>query len=379
VLDRVGLFCPHVSAGESDIEVMVHSKVMIVDDRLLVVGSANLNNRSIGLDTECNLAVEGDTPDQRRQIRRMRDRLLGHHCGVSAQELSAVLAQTGSLIRTALTASSRGHYLEPVEEGGLEVPPTSVLENIADPERPIPPPAFLQSLVGERPQGRPLRRLAGIIAIGIAIVALMLAWRFTPLSMIAHPDSVREWLSTIADAPAAPFIVLAVFVVGGLVVFPVLLLIAATAAAFGPWLGFAYATAGALASAVVTYVIGAGIGRDALEGVLGPRLNRVRRSIVARGVLAMAAVRLVPIAPFTLVNLVAGASRIRFGDYVLGTALGMIPGITMMSALGFQIWTIVMEPTAANVIIFLLAVIGWLAMSLGAQALILRWRRNGSL
>ena len=52
---------------------------------------------------------------------------------------------------------------------------------------------------------------------------------------------------------------------------------------------------------------------------MGPRLNRIRRGIVRRGVLAVAAVRLVPIAPFTVVNLVAGASRIPLLDFVLGT------------------------------------------------------------
>ena len=56
----------------------------------------------------------------------------------------------------------------------------------------------------------------------------------------------------IADMPGAAFIVVALFVVGGILVFPVLLLIAATAATFGPWLGFAYAASGALASALVT-------------------------------------------------------------------------------------------------------------------------------
>jgi phospholipase D1/2 len=133
----------------------------------------------------------------------------------------------------------------------------------------------------------------------------------------------------------------------------VLLLIAATAAAFGPWLGFAYASTGAITSAIVTYGVGAAIGRDALENAFGPRLNRVRRSIVERGVLTVAAARLVPIAPFTLVNLVAGASNVRFADFVLGTIRGMAPGITMMSALGYQIWSIVSEPTVTNLMIFL--------------------------
>ena len=88
-----------------------------------------------------------------------------------------------------------------------------------------------------------------------------------------------------------------------------MLLIAATAAAFGPWLGFALAGTGAIASAMITYGIGAAIGRDAVETVMGPRLHRVRRSIAERGVLAVAAIRLVPIAPFTLVNLVAGREQ----------------------------------------------------------------------
>ena len=210
------------------------------------------------------------------------------------------------------------------------------------------------------------------------IIALILAWRFTALSALAHPDNIREWLTDIAEMPGAPLLVLATFIIGGLVVFPVLLLIAATAATFGPWLGFVLAGTGAIASAIVTYGVGAAIGRDAMENVLGPRLNRVRRGVVQRGVLAVAAIRLVPIAPFTLVNLVAGASKIPFADYVLGTIIGMAPGLIMMSALGFQIWSIITEPTLTNILLFVLAVLAWLAVSIGAQAVLLRWRSPGN-
>ena len=64
---------------------MIHSKVMVVDDELLRVGSANLNNRSMGLDTECDLAFEAKSPEQRRAIVQLRDRMLGHFCGVGAK------------------------------------------------------------------------------------------------------------------------------------------------------------------------------------------------------------------------------------------------------------------------------------------------------
>jgi len=365
-----------VSNGAKDIDVMVHSKLMIVDDVLLHVGSANLNNRSIGLDTECDLAIEARTQGERSAIERLRNRLLGHHCGVAADAVAASLTQTGSLVRTALTLRAAGHYLAPVTDAAVPAPPPSRLESLADPDGPIPPPRFLETIVGERPKGRPLRRLAKVIAAGAVIVALMLAWRFTPLASLARPDTMRQWLAAIAQAPAAPLLVIAAFVGGGLMVFPVVVLIAATAAAFGPWLGFAYAFAGALASAIVTYAVGAAIGREALESVLGARLERVRRAVVERGVFAVAAIRLVPIAPFTLVNMAAGASKVRFADYLIGTAIGMAPGITTMSALGYQIWSIVTKPTLLNVAIFLIAVAGWLAVTLGAQALILRRRRR---
>ena len=64
--------------------VYVHAKVGIVDDRWLTVGSANLNNRSQGFDTECDLAVEGNDGAARCAISDIRDQLLGHYLGVGA-------------------------------------------------------------------------------------------------------------------------------------------------------------------------------------------------------------------------------------------------------------------------------------------------------
>ena len=293
-------------------------------------------------------------------------------------EVAAALARTRSLIESARTLTGNGHSLQPVDDSGVEPSSMPALQSLADPERPIPPPTFLQTFVGKRPRARRLGRLANVIGTGVLILGLILAWRFTPLSALAHPDSIRQWLVDIAEIPAAPLIVLATFVLGGLVVFPVMLLIAATAAAFGPWLGFVLAGMGAIASAVITYGIGAAIGRDAVETVMGPRLHRVRRSITERGVLAVAAIRLVPIAPFTLVNLIAGASKIRFADYLLGTVIGMAPGLVLMSALGHRIWSIISEPTLTNIVLFVLAVLAWLVVSIGAQTLMLHWRRRST-
>jgi len=203
-----------------------------------------------------------------------------------------------------------------------------------------------------------------------AVLILALAWHATPLARWAEPDAVRAALATFAQQPWAPVAAVATFVAAGLVAFPVTIMIAATAAAFGPWLGLAYATAGVLASAIVTYAVGARLGRDALRNVLGPRLNRIRRRIVRQGILAMATIRLVPLAPFTVVNLVAGASAIRPIDYVAGTMLGMLPGLIVLSILGHQIVGILAHPTAGSVALLGTAVAAWIGVSVGLQVLV---------
>src|SRR5204863_9859742 len=140
---------------------------------------------------------------------------------------------------------------------------------------------------------------------------LALCWHFTPLARLAEPGMIEGALHAFAEGPWSAVIVVATFIVAGLLVFPVMILIAATAATFGPWLGFTYAATGALASALVTYCLGAKLGSESLQFVLGPRLNRLRRMIARQGILAVALIRLVPIAPFSIVNLVAGASGIK--------------------------------------------------------------------
>jgi phosphatidylserine/phosphatidylglycerophosphate/cardiolipin synthase-like enzyme len=87
--DRVRLLYPSVEQGARVTDTMVHSKVMVIDDRFLRVGSANLNNRSMGVDTECDLFIEAATPTEHAAIAGLRNRLLGEHCGVGPDVVAA--------------------------------------------------------------------------------------------------------------------------------------------------------------------------------------------------------------------------------------------------------------------------------------------------
>jgi phospholipase D1/2 len=369
--DRVHLVYPQVSGGGRSVPTMVHSKVMVIDDTLLRVGSANLNNRSMGTDTECDLAIVANTDAERARIVEMRNRLLGDHTGCSA-ELVATAIQTGggSLIAAAKALGRNGHSLEPIEDIP-EAPDdlSAAIQSVADPRRPFGIERFIRKISGGVP-ARHVATMAKIVFAGLALIALALAWRYMPL---AKPEAVRAAFASIAESHWAPVIVIMTFVGAGLVMFPVLMLIAASAAAFGPWFGFTYAALGALASAVVGYSIGAAVGKRPLRNILGPRLNKVRQRIAKRGVIAVAAIRLVPIAPFTVVNLVAGASGIPVFDFIAGTLLGLLPGLIAISAVGHQFARIMTSPAPMDFVLLGAAVMAWIAVSIGIQAMVSRW------
>lgn len=114
--DRLRVYHPVGSGGEA---IYVHAKVLVADDTVLKIGSSNINNRSLRLDTECDVTVLAapDDEDTIRQIAWTRNDLIGEHLGVPAEQVAARLAETGSLIKTIDTLSGTGRTLR------LYVPP----------------------------------------------------------------------------------------------------------------------------------------------------------------------------------------------------------------------------------------------------------------
>jgi uncharacterized membrane protein YdjX (TVP38/TMEM64 family) len=378
VADRVRFLYPEVRADDCVCDTMIHSKVCIVDDSFLRVGSANLNNRSMGADSECDVAFVASNAAQERQIANVRNRLLADHCGATPREVAEAMRETGSLIRTAETLSRNGHALRPIDDGVADRDElSSTISEFADPYRPLVPELTIGG-VRARFSRMQMSTLAKIAVAALLLLSLPLVWQYTSLSTLAAPEAVRAGMLRIADGPWTPLAVIGVFIAAGLVAFPVTVLIAVTAATFGPLLGFVYAAAGAFTSALVVYCIGAWAGKEVVGDLLGPRLDRIRRRIVHRGVIAVALVRLVPVAPFTFVNLVAGASQIRLHEYIIGTMLGMAPGLIVMSALGHQVFEILAHPTARNVALLGACVVFWVALSIAIQMFISKMRRTES-
>ena len=166
--DRLRVYYPVNAAGTP---IYVHAKVMFADDRVLKIGSANINNRSMGFDSECDLVVDvGDDDARRAGVRAIRDRLVAEHLGRSAAEVAAEFArQGGSLLRTvdALNATDRAR-LVPLRPRELSFAEELFAESdAADPIRPVGIAKLLRSLMRRTPNSirRTRRRLRGAPAL----------------------------------------------------------------------------------------------------------------------------------------------------------------------------------------------------------------------
>lgn len=369
--DRYRMYCPHVD-GLVNGCLNVHSKVMIVDDDLITIGSANLNNRSMVLDTECNVAIDANGDARvRAAIAGWRNRLLAEHLDVPAADVEAALARHGRL-NTAIAALERkqGRTLQsftPVTTAELDaiVPVSAWL----DPERPVEPDALIKEFVPPE-HGKSLTArflLLGGIVLGVAVLAV--SWRFTSLGEYLNLGSLVHWGKRIGTLPLAPLIVLAGYVIAAVMSVPITVLIAATGLVYGAWPGMAYALVGTILSAAATYGIGVSLGRDAVRRLAGARANRLSERIGKRGIVTMMVLRLLPIAPFTIVNLVAGASHIGLRDYLIGTVLGMLPGIVLTVTFAHQLLAAIRHPGPGA--LATLAAIG-LAL-VGVSVLLQRW------
>jgi phospholipase D1/2 len=129
-----------VTPGENgEVEVLVHSKLMIADDELVRIGSSNLNNRSEGLDCECDMLFEAGNNEHRRAIADLRNRLLSEYLGTTPESFAAAFMQSGSLIEAidALNDGPRGLREFTVELPGSISPISGTA--LFDPVRPFAP------------------------------------------------------------------------------------------------------------------------------------------------------------------------------------------------------------------------------------------------
>lgn len=193
------------------------------------------------------------------------------------------------------------------------------------------------------------RRKALIVAILLAAVALALvaAWHWTPLADYAEPRQIARWLRGQADSPWMLPIVATIYVAASLVVFPNSVLSLAVIMALGPVAGAAYAYGGSLAAALVGFTIGrrggAFVEKLRLKG-FDKASARLRRG----GFMPVLTMRILPIAPFSVTNVLCGASGVRLLPFVAATLVGISHYILGFAAFGHQARRLMSNPTGTD-------------------------------
>lgn len=345
---RYRLLCPMLPDQNGQC-LNVHSKLFFVDTRLCSIGSANLSNRSMACDTECNLSIEATGNDADRiaeGIARLRARLLAEHLGTDPVRVMQVLDEEGSVLRTIDALYAWPRCLQDVEPDVTpELDALIPQQALFDPERPIDPEKLVVTSVPKEAHASLPWRFAGLVIVSLLLIGLALAWRYTPMRDYLNLPALIGLAQRLRELPATPLLVVLAYVIGGLLMVPVTLLIAATGIVFGFMPGALYALAGSVASAGAGYALGAVLGRDVVRRLLGARINRLSRGVARRGIIAMIVLRSLPLAPFSVVNVVSGASHIRLRDYLLGTALGMLPGVLLTTAFAHNLAMAIRRPS----------------------------------
>jgi uncharacterized membrane protein YdjX (TVP38/TMEM64 family) len=182
--------------------------------------------------------------------------------------------------------------------------------------------------------------------LGAALVLALLAalWRYSPLSILASGEMIVALARDTADSPWTAPALVAGYVAATFVIFPRPLITLFAVLAFGPWIAFALAMAGVVAATWANYAVGRALPRATVRRFAGRSLNRVMEILRRRGVLAITALRLAPVAPFAVPGIVAGAAHLSLRDVLIGTVVGNLPGTAFTTILGDRLQEVLADP-----------------------------------
>lgn len=340
--------------GEVDpVPIQVHSKVMVVDDRFLKIGSSNWANRSLTIDSECDLALEAAGNERLGAvIGDLRARLLAEHLGCTADEVIRAQAQHG-LHGAIDRLASLQRRLVPLEPGRWDWDLAVFDGLVCDPETPVRAEDVLTEVVSRPPHVR--RALPLWLAVITGLVLVTVALRFTPAGEILHPSRLAglAWLAHPSWLALAGLVVavalLSIFFV------PITALMALCVVLLKPLTAFFVLYAGALLGASTSFFIGRWAGLPPLGQWLWRKAHALRGHLRRGGFLAVIAARLFPVGNFGLINILAGAMAVPFRSFLAGNLVGLLPGLVLITFLSDRLARIWSHPNPRDVALILIA------------------------
>lgn len=214
-----------------------------------------------------------------------------------------------------------------------------------------------------------------LVLLGFIVVMLVFGTDWLGINQ----DAVNNIMANVAESPFALVGVIAVFCALALTGFPQTLLFAGTVAVFGPVTGALYSWIATICSSTITYTIGHFFGARFVSRLSAGRAQNMIKVAQAHGVLAAMFIRWIPSAPFIVVNSIFGAAAVAIWKFLLGTGIGIIPKIVMVSFFTDQLDDLLgffQSRDPRDLIVIVLIVIVWMAFLLFVRWLYMRLRRT---
>lgn len=182
-------------------------------------------------------------------------------------------------------------------------------------------------------------------------------------------NAIRDWLNGAERAHLGLFATILIFTVTAYIGAPQIVLIAACVAVFGPEKGFWYAWAATIVSGAATFWTGWVGGVGMMKRLSGSTGGRFSRFMGRNGFAASFIIRLLPSAPFIVVNMAMGAARMGFLPFIGGLTLGVLPKTALVAFAGDGLLDVMKGNVGAATAAALVAVLLWIGLSFVAGRL----------
>lgn len=202
-----------------------------------------------------------------------------------------------------------------------------------------------------------------MVKVGLVVAAaagLVAVWALTPVRHLADPDAVAALIAPLTSSPLLPLYLLAAFLVAGAFMVSVWLVILQTCLLYPPIVAFPLALVGATMSAVFFFGLGHVLGRDVVAKLAPVRVQQALQRVTLESIVA---IRVLPILPFTLVNLSCGAFGVPWRTFVGGTVVGMAPGVLGMTFLGARVLAVIKDPSPSAIVALVVVVVALIGVA----------------
>ena len=369
---RLGFFNP-VSSDNPATPIKVHSKLMITDSRYLTLGSGNINQRSFGFDNEVNILMDAQETDDPGCVAKLEERILARHCGLRVEEWREMVRRNRGSRLSAFR--ERSSSWEGLQEPGELMPPDSIPEELLDYFDMKGAPRSeeaLHTMTKDEPRGFIARtkKIWGFLLLTAVVLGAVFFLSRTDVDIQKVLGTVRELNKT--RPGVAALLTIVTFWLSMLIFVSISVPIVSFAALHGPWFGILYSTLGVFSGAAIFYALGLVLHTspvfDRFKAVR--HVKKQFEKIRPYGLWAVAISRMLPSGPFLVVNLVTGMLGFRPSQFLVGSLIGLMPGIIAFTVFGETIRRVFTDPGWKNILMFVLLLTVYFAIMTGIVSLV---------